>query len=454
MSYRLLVLPEPGDMPGAGTMTPQLLGRIADLVQDGMMVVGPRPLRSPSLSGYPECDREVERIADRLWGDCDGVTVLEHRLGAGRVVWGKTPVQVLAEMGLPPDFSCGARAPFRFTHRRAEDGTSTYFVANKESEPVEAVCAFRVRGRRPELWWPESGEVKRPALYDESGGRVHLPLRLPESGSVFVVFRGEGPIEADRVTGVERDGRVVAGAGEHLRLTRGPGGSLEGLVSRSGRYTLRTADGGEREMHVALIPEPVAVTGSWDVRFPPGWGAPERVELRRLVSWTEHADPGVRHFSGKATYHKEVRIPPSMLEEGRRLYLDLGEVQVIATVKLNGRPLGVLWKPPFRMDVTDAARPGANALDLEVINLWPNRLIGDANLPEDCQWEATFGGEKLVRWPSWLEEGRPSPAGRFTFATWKVWAGDAPLRRSGLLGPVTLSAAIRVTLPVGLSPRP
>lgn len=447
ISYRLLVLPEPGDMPGAGTVTPQLLGRIADLVQDGMIIIGPPPSRSPSLSGYPACDEEVERIADRLWGDCDGVSILEHRFGKGRVIWGKTPPQVLAEMGLAPDFSCGTAARFRYIHRRADDGTELYFVANKESAPVEAVCTFRVNGRRPELWWPERGQIEKPAMYEEADGRMLLRLRLPESGSVFVVFREDSTSEADRVTAVVRDGRVLTNPAEHIQTVRGRDGTFESLVWRPGRYTLRTANGRDSHVDVPAFPGPVAITGPWDVHFPPNWGAPERVELPQLISWTEHADPGVRHFSGRASYRKEIRILPSMLEKGRRVYLDLGEVQVIASVNLNGRHLGVLWKPPHRIDITDAARPGSNALELGVVNLWPNRLIGDANRPEDCEWEATFGGQKLVKWPSWLLEGKPSPTGRFTFATWRVWAKDAPLKRSGLLGPVILSAAARVTHP-------
>ena len=251
-------------------------------------------------------------------------------------------------------------------------------------------------------------------------------------------------MEPDRVTAVVRDGRTLTDAAEHIQTMRGRDGTLESLVWQPGHYTLRTANGRDRLVDVAALPEPVAITGPWDVRFPPNWGAPERIELPQLVSWTEHADPGVRYFSGKASYRKEIRIPPSMLEKGRRLYLDLGDVQVIATVKLNGRPLAVLWKRPHRVDITDAARPGANVLELGVVNLWPNRLIGDANLPEDCEWEAAFGGQKLPKWPSWLQEGQPSPTGRLTFATWKVWAKDAALQRSGLLGPVTLFVAARV----------
>ncbi len=195
MSYRALVLPEPGSMPGAGTMTPQLLQKIAELVNDGMLLIGPRPTRSPSLTGYPECDRELEKIADALWGDCDGVKVTEHRYGKGRVVWGKTPQDVLAAMGVARDFFTDSEATtaFRYIHRRAEDGTDYYFVANKRNIPVEEICNFRVDGWRPELWWPETGQVELPAMYERTPSGIRMAVRLPESGSVFVVFRAGNP---------------------------------------------------------------------------------------------------------------------------------------------------------------------------------------------------------------------------------------------------------------------
>jgi hypothetical protein len=157
-------------------------------------------------------------------------------------------------------------------------------------------------------------------------------------------------------------------------------------------------------------------------------------------------DPGVRYFSGKATYHKEIQISPTLLAKDYCVYLDLGDVQVMASVKLNGQSLGILWKPPFRVDISDAARAGANSLELIVVNLWPNRLIGDANLPEDCEWEESpFGGTKLKKWPSWFLEGKPSPTGRYTFTTYRPWSKDAALLKSGLLGPVTLYAASKIT---------
>jgi hypothetical protein len=126
-----------------------------------------------------------------------------------------------------------------------------------------------------------------------------------------------------------------------------------------------------------------------------------------------------------------------MLGANRKLYLNLGRVEVIAEVKLNGRDLGILWKPPFQVDITAAAKPGRNQLEVKVVNLWPNRLIGDSRLPEDTEWTGT----KLTAWPQWLLEGKPSPTGRVTFTTWKHWGKDDPLQESGLLGPVVLEAA-------------
>lgn len=395
MSYRLLVLPAPGEQVLAGVMTPQLLKRIEQLVNEGMVVVGPPPLKSPSLRNYPACDTELKAIAQRLWGEASA-PVDDRRVGKGRVVWGQTPQQVLAAMNVPVDFSCGTPAPFRYIHRRAEDGTEIYFVASKQSGPAEAACSFRVAGRRPEFWWPESGRVERPATYEEQNGITRMPVRLPEFGSVFVVFRPDNAPEPKRATAI-------------------------------------------------TLPQTLTVPGPWDVHFAPHWGAPERVQFPDLISWTEHTDPGVRYFSGKATYANQLRIPSAMLAKGHSLHLDLGEVQVIARVKLNGRELGILWKPPFRIDITGAARAGKNLLEVTVVNLWPNRLIGDANLPEDCEWVATpFPGspplQALKRWPQWLLDGKPSPTGRFTFAIIKVWPKDAPLLKSGLIGPVTLLA--------------
>jgi hypothetical protein len=152
----------------------------------------------------------------------------------------------------------------------------------------------------------------------------------------------------------------------------------------------------------------------------------------------------VRYFSGTATYEKDIEVPADRLAAGRELWLDLGAVKNFAEVSLNGQNLDVLWKPPFRVNLTAVAKPGANHLVVKVTNLWPNRLIGDEQLPPDVQWN----GKQLKAWPQWFLDGKPSPTGRLMFTTWHHWTKDSPLLESGLLGPVTLRTAeiIRVNL--------
>jgi hypothetical protein len=188
---------------------------------------------------------------------------------------------------------------------------------------------------------------------------------------------------------------------------------------------------------VADVPKPVDVTGPWHLDFPPNWGAPASVTLDKLISWTDHSQAGVRYFSGTATYTREIDISAASLGAERSLWLDLGAVKNFAEVSLNGKPLGILWKPPFRADLTSAAKPGKNHLEIKITNLWPNRLIGDEQLPPDCEWS----GPRLKEWPQWMLDGKPSPTGRLTFTTWHHWMKDDALLPSGLLGPVTLVSA-------------
>jgi hypothetical protein len=356
--------------------------------------------------------------------------------------------RLLGEMGVPPDFSFRAADSsqrLRFIHRVAR-GMDLYFVANKYPHPVDGLCSFRVHGRRPELWRPDTGRIERVAAYDEQDGRIRLPVHLDPNGSVFVVFRDGAPVEGDRITAVSRDGARVSTTREladMMELTRDQSGRLEAEVSRPGKYELTSADGQTRRFEVAAAPQPLEITGPWDLRFPANWGAPEHVTLDRLISWSEHPDPGVKYFSGAATYSRTINVPATLIGENRRFYLDLGEVAVMAQVKLNGQDLGILWKAPYRVDVTGILRPGDNELEVKVVNLWINRLIGDEQLPEDSERN---GDGTLKRWPEWLTRGQPSPTGRFTFTSWRLWKKNDPLVQSGLIGPVTLTATERVAL--------
>jgi hypothetical protein len=157
------------------------------------------------------------------------------------------------------------------------------------------------------------------------------------------------------------------------------------------------------------------VEGPWAVQFAPQWGGPEVATFEKLVSWPERSEEGIKYYSGKATYRKTFDLPPA-IQPGKtpaiQLAMDLGEVMNVAVVRLNGKNLGVLWTRPFRVDITDAVRAGTNQLEVDVVNLWPNRLIGDGKLP---------------------------PAKRRTKTNvTKFDGGEHALLASGLLGPVQI----------------
>jgi hypothetical protein len=267
--------------------------------------------------------------------------------------------------------------------------------------------------------------VARPRHFEGDVAGIRLePAALPSDAIVRLAAAGLPPPEA-----------LPA-------FTLAPGPGL--LLWENGRYVA-----GERTIDATGIAPPAEVPGPWQVAFPAGMGAPPGVMLERLQSLHRHADPGVRHFSGTASYSTSFTVARSALGAGRRLWLDLGRVEVIAQVRVNGRSLGSLWKPPFLIDVTDAVEAGENRLDVAVTNLWPNRLIGDEHLPEENRYPVTAfsatGGIDTL--PDWYREGRPKPpGGRVTFSTWKHYSKESPLLESGLLGPVVLRSALKVAL--------
>lgn len=242
-------------------------------------------------------------------------------------------------------------------------------------------------------------------------------------------------------------------------LTRTADGRLQALAWESGRYT--TSGGGKFK---ADVPAPLAVEGPWTVRFQPGRGAPDQTVLPKLESLSRNADDGIRHFSGTATYTRTIDVPASKLRKGRRVYLDLGRVEVLSGVTVNGRDLGVAWKEPYRVDITDVVRPGANSVSLAVTNLWANRMIADAALPEegrfvDAEWPIgeRFGPDgrktgdvmarKITELPQWYRDGKSKPpGGRVAFTPWLFYARDEPLLDSGLLGPVRVVFADEVAV--------
>jgi hypothetical protein len=436
LKYQLLMLPD------ARYLSIQSLRKLAELIEKGATVIGPPPTRLPSLYSYPACDAEREKIVAHVWGDLDGSTRTQRKVGAGKIIWGKPALDVLTAADCKPDFTfagIGSEPRIVYTHRKLSDA-EVYFVSSQEPHAVAINAVFRLAGKAPELWRADTGRIELAAVYKEEAGHTTVPLALDPGGSVFVVFRRPAPEE-----------HLVAASlsssdGVPLSLTAADA-SLVLNAWQAGDYAFETNAGRKWTVHVPSVAPARALDDDWDVAFPPNLGAPPFIKLDKLISLSEHAEPGVRYFSGTATYTHTVAIPASMLAHSQDIFLDLGMVKNIAEVSLNGQSLGTLWKPPFLVRVTPALRSGRNELQVRVTNVWANRLIGDEELPPDREWiKIPDRGWMMKRWPEWFVKHEPRPTRRIAFSTWKFYSKGEPLPASGLIGPVQLLSAEKIAV--------
>jgi hypothetical protein len=350
MRYRVLALD-----PHTRQMSLPVLRKIRGLVQAGAIVCGAKPTGDPSLA---DDQNEFRQIADQLWGSGDGAKV-----GKGRVYGKQTLGETLAAINVTADFSYTHPQPdtnLMFVHRKLSNA-DLYFIDNRNDRFENVSATFRVAGKTAELWHADTGNIQ-PASYYASDGRTTVPLYLAPWETVFVVFRSPAI---------------------------SPSRTLPTVVETS----LTNID------------------GPWQVSFPPDLGAPASATFEKLTDWKDSADEGIKYFSGTATYVKSVDVPASWLKPDAHIWLDLGGVKNLAEVSVNAKSLGIVWKQPYRVDVTSALKPGANSLEIKVTNGWANRIIGDR---------------------------QPNVTKTYTFTSPKFYKASAPLWASGLLGPVQL----------------
>ncbi|MGA1236333.1 MAG: glycosyl hydrolase [Limisphaerales bacterium] len=356
VSYAALVL------PNHSGMSLPVLRKVEQLVSQGATIIGPKPLYANGLMGYPDSDEEMQAITDRLWSSKPS--------SPARAVTTQSTREVLLNHGILPDFEWvpnDHETSIDYIHRRTEEA-DIYFVANASNRTERVDCTFRVKGRQPELWDPRTGERRDLRHFSAtSDGRTRVRLEFAPYGSWFIVFRGEAP-SPERQHGEPSD---------FLQTT-------------------------------ALMEIP----GPWRAAFDPAWGGPGEVIFNDLIDWTLHPNAGIRHYSGTATYTTTFPWVDAVGNGAdQRKWLDLGLLRELAEVRLNGKPLGILWSPPFRTEITGCLRPGENTLEIDIVNFWPNRIIGDAALPR--------------------EE-------RLTQTNVRQLKADTPLVSSGLFGPVQI----------------
>jgi len=362
LRYRLLVLPDHKVLSLAA------LEKIDQLVRQGATVLGPKPQRLVSLTGGQAAQEKFKLLAEQLW-PVHPSEKGQQQVGSGRVIWGKTARQVLIDDGILPDFEyqAAADAALDYIHYTI-DGMDIYFVCNQTEQMQTAVCRFRITDRQAELWNPLTGQIRRNILQRQTGSQTEIPLRFEPYGSLFVLFQDKTMPEAGVQTANYFDCQSV-----------------------------------------------LTIAGPWRVHFDPIWGGPSETVFERLISWTEHPDENIRFYSGKAIYETDFVFEHQPDNQATTYWLDLGRVEDIgiARIRLNGQDLGIVWTPPFRAEISTIIKAGKNRLEVDVINSWRNRLIGDRDLPADQRRTKT----NIRVTPQWT------------------------LLESGLLGPVQILAA-------------
>ncbi|MDR1814958.1 MAG: hypothetical protein LBR18_08965, partial [Tannerella sp.] len=358
-AYRLLILPP------LETMRPELLQKIEQLIADGVAVLGSPPKTSPSLANYPESDRQVSELAAKLWkSDAKVITY-----GKGKILQNMSVDEALETLGITPDFQA-THEKIVFAHRSETEATrgggnshgyarEIYFISNQNDYKVQFEGAFRVSvGLTPELWLPATGEIRPLLVYERRGETTVVPLQLEDSESCFVVFSPSNAVIASAVKQSPNSSSVIASA-----------------VKQSQQQ--------ERDCFVPRNDE-VEISTPWTVTFESDSikrGPSEPVIFNTLQDWSQSEDDRIRYFSGTAVYKTHFQCPQSLVK--KQLSIDLGKVAVMAKVNLNGKYVGGVWTPPYRLNISGNVKEGVNELEIEVVNTWLNRIVGDCQLPPE-----------------------------------------------------------------------
>lgn len=351
VSYNVLVL------PNQNTMRPEVLRKISQLVHDGATIVGPKPIQSPGLADYPYADNLVKELTAKLWGDIDGRKITSQKVGKGNVFFGVSLEEVFGKMNLKADVVLPEQ--FKYIHRKTKEA-DIYFVSNQSDNAFTGEVGFNITGYHPELWNAVTGEIRDLPEFSLREGYTYIPLKFNETDSWFVIFR--------RKSNENKAGKNIA---DYL-----PVQTLE---------------------------------GSWTVRFNTELDAPVKAEFDSLTDWSVHENINIKYYGGTATYFKTFEFTDDI---NKTVSVNLGRVEKLATVRINGINMGTLWCYPYQVNISKALKKGKNTIEVDVTNPWWNRIVGDLQ-------------DGVTKKHTWMT---------FPFE----WAKQAPLQPAGLFGPVVI----------------
>jgi len=357
MSYNLMVL------PNINTMRPEVLEKIAELVSMGGTILGPKPEKSPSLQNYPTCDSKVKKLAGEMWTEEHDGSALKNPYGEGYVLDGMGVQEALDFLTIGKDVDLGAEVPVLWTHRTIP-GMEIYFLCNQSDDVLEFSPSFRVKGMKPQLWDAMTGTIRDLAEYTDEGGRTSVPVTLKAQESCYIVF-----------------------------------------TNTRNELTQPAYPGNFQKTESVM-----ALEGEWEVEFlNKTFGPAEPVVMNSLADWTSSGDDAIKYYSGTAVYKKSFTLDE--IPENSDLFINLGEVNVMASVKLNGEEIGAAWMAPYIINTGDALQAGENSIEVEVVNTWRNMLIYEKEMPASQ---------------------------RHTFTLVNDASPDETPQPSGLVGPVTI----------------
>ena len=424
--YYYLVCPKDGEV------LPEIALKIERLVHAGATIVSDKFTKSPSLKDFPASDEIIKLVDDRVWGT---KATKDHVFASVD--------EARKKLLLQPDYeviSSNYPKEVRVLHRHSTEA-DIYFVANRSSKPQNLSIKFRVQGKQPELWQAEDLTIADAPVWDEQDQRTSVGLNLRARQTVFVVFR-KPIIPKLHITSVSvTDTSVIWSI----------------LSDKNGKPIFRSAmnatakviySTGKEKIVETKQSKPFAITGSWDVSFVPKLGEKFHLQFPELVDFSKYDGKEVNYFSGTATYRKEIVVKAEMLNSDKQIILDLGELNDIVSVKVNGDTEIILWYPPYKTDIGKFLKAGRNLLEIAVTNNWANAIIGDEQIPADFESTPNYRnvGNPMKTYPDWFIKNLPRPTARKYFSIWNYYYKDSQLQPAGLLGPVQLVVEEKVKL--------
>ncbi|MFP5081773.1 glycosyl hydrolase [Pedobacter sp. JCM 36344] len=427
--YPFLVLPK------SNKMLPEVLVKLKQLVTDGAIIVGSKPSQSYSLQNFPACDQSVAKMANDMWGSSSqnqygkGFLFTNIKDAFAKVTFTSTYIVERAD----------SVQAVKVIHRTGENG-DVFFVGNVGKNAQNILVSFKIMGMQPELWQPENGIMMKAPIWKEENGRTVVQLSLKDYQAIFIVFR-KSVAKQDHTTSITWQNNTIVNYG--ITKKNVPFASSAIAANAVVQYV----SGKTKNIKVKPM-KTIPVTGDWMVNFQPKLDSGFIAKFKALKDFNLHPENRIKYFAGTAVYKNKLSIPAASITTKKQLILDLGTLNDIVSVKVNGKDLGVIWYPPYVIDISSAAKAGINTLEIAVTNNWANRLIGDEQEPADFERGIDRGerGLAMKSYPEWFIKNQPRPAqGRKTFSIWYYYRPNSKLRQAGLTGPVQLNIQDAVT---------